>query len=520
MKRLFTTFTAIVALLVGVAAHGQVSGQVSGQAPEPDVLKPEQAFQYTVSAVADALVVRWNIRPEYYLYKERMSFESRTPGITLGAAQMPAGELHSDEYFGDMHIYRGTAEIRLPLAARDANVNSIALAIKSQGCADIGLCYPPQVWVSNVSLPTTGASGGGAGPATGLAALLNRNTSKPKDEPLPVEEAFRYSINAGPLHAAGQVDDSPWLLPLPSQAGSGDEQLISRAGATITAARRAQSRRGVRQHTRVSRRSHDDHAAHPQRSGASSLPLTIHYQGCKEDSICYPPQTVATSVSLPPAVAGTTAAAATGTETSEQDQLFLLIRDGNLLAVLAIFGGLGLLLSFTPCCLPMYPILSGIIVGQGKADGAPLGTSKAFLLSLAFVIGMALTYTILGAVFAAAGAQVQAVMQQPVVIIGVALLFVALALSMFGLFDLQIPTSWQTKLNSISGQQRSGSLVGAAIMGFISAAVITTCVTPPLVAALAVIAKTGDVTRVRWPCLRWASAWAFRCLRSALQPGD
>jgi thiol:disulfide interchange protein DsbD len=162
---------------------------------------------------------------------------------------------------------------------------------------------------------------------------------------------------------------------------------------------------------------------------------------------------------------------------------------------MAMFAGLGLLLSFTPCCLPMFPILSGIIVGQGTRDGAPLGSTKAFLLSLAFVLGMATTYTALGAIFAAAGSQVQAVMQQPAVTIGVALLFVALALSMFGLFDLQIPASWQTRLNSISGEQKSGSFIGAAIMGVISAAVVTTCVTPPLVAALTVIAKTGDVAR-------------------------
>jgi thiol:disulfide interchange protein DsbD len=176
--------------------------------------------------------------------------------------------------------------------------------------------------------------------------------------------------------------------------------------------------------------------------------------------------------------------------------LFTLIRDGNLFAVMAMFAGLGLLLSFTPCCLPMYPILSGIIVGHSTTEREGHGGSgKSFLLSVAFVLGMAVTYTILGAVFAAAGSQVQAVLQQPAVIIGVALLFAALALSMFGLFDLQIPASWQTKLNTISGQQRSGSFVGAGIMGIISAAVVTTCVTPPLVAALTVIAKTGDVAR-------------------------
>ena len=195
------------------------------------------------------------------------------------------------------------------------------------------------------------------------------------------------------------------------------------------------------------------------------------------------------------AEAAPTVGAPSAATESEQDRLFTLIRDGNLFAVMAMFAGLGLLLSFTPCCLPMYPILSGIIVGQGTRDGAPLGSTKAFLLSLAFVLGMATTYTVLGAVFAAAGSQVQAVMQQPAVTIGVALLFVALALSMFGVFDLQIPASWQTRLNSISGEQKSGSFIGAAIMGVISAAVVTTCVTPPLVAALTVIAKTGDVAR-------------------------
>jgi thiol:disulfide interchange protein DsbD len=155
-----------------------------------------------------------------------------------------------------------------------------------------------------------------------------------------------------------------------------------------------------------------------------------------------------------------------------------------------MFGGLGLLLSFTPCCLPMYPILSGIIVGQGQGS-----TARSFGLSLAYVLGMAVTYTALGAVVAAAGAQVQAVFQQPWVIVGVALLFVALAASMFGLYELQMPASVQTRLATLSGQQRSGSFLGAGIMGMISAAVVTTCVTPPLVAALTVIARTGDVAR-------------------------
>ncbi len=487
MKRLLKGLAA-VAVALGLAGPTLAQDQ--------DILKPEQVFRYAVSASADALLVRWTIEPGYYLYQERMSFESRTPGVTLGPAVMPAGELHRDEYFGDMHIYRGTAEIRLPLATRASGTDSVALAIKSQGCADAGLCYPPQVWVTNVRLDAADAPPAAGGTAGRLGALLGAAASRapgtgPVDEPLPVEQAFRYrteltdpftlkvvwTIAPGYYlyrHTLGVTTSSDAVRLGPPALPDGQPKVDEEYGDTLV------------YYDEVSM------TVPLARSGpgAVSLPLTVRYQGCKENSICYPPQAVATTLELPTAEAN----AAPG-PVSEQDHLFTLIRDGNLFAVMAMFAGLGLLLSFTPCCLPMFPILSGIIVGQGTKDGVPLGSTKAFLLSLAFVLGMATTYTVLGAVFAAAGSQVQAIMQQPAVTIGVALLFVALALSMFGLFDLQIPASWQTKLNSISGDQKSGSFLGAAIMGVISAAVITTCVTPPLVAALTVIAKTGDVGR-------------------------
>lgn len=491
MKRLSPILAAFILLLAGGLAWAQLP-------PGQDILKPEQAFRYAVTATADALLVRWTIEPKHYLYQERMSFESRTPGVTLGPAVMPEGKLYRDEYFGDMHIYRDTAEIRLPIATRAAGIDTIALAIKSQGCADAGLCYPPQVWVTNVSLPAAGGTAGpGGSPGSRLGALLGgtagSNPGGPKDEPLPVEQAFRHRTElADPFtlkvtwtiapgyylyrHTLGASTTSEAVQLGPPSLPPGEPKVDEEYGDTLVFFDE------VVMTVPLTRRG----------PAALDLPLTIRFQGCKEDSICYPPQAVATTVALPEA--GVPAVAATPPE-SEQDRLFTLIRDGNLFAVMAMFAGLGLLLSFTPCCLPMFPILSGIIVGQGTRDGAPLGSTKAFLLSLAFVLGMATTYTVLGAVFAAAGSQVQAVMQQPAVTIGVALLFVALALSMFGLFDLQIPASWQTKLNSISGEQKSGSFIGAAIMGVISAAVVTTCVTPPLVAALTVIAKTGDVAR-------------------------
>jgi thiol:disulfide interchange protein DsbD len=159
--------------------------------------------------------------------------------------------------------------------------------------------------------------------------------------------------------------------------------------------------------------------------------------------------------------------------------------------VLATFFGLGLLLAFTPCVLPMVPILSGIIAGQGSN----VTTGRAFALSLTYVMGMAVMNTLAGIAAAAAGQQVQALFQQPWIIILFALLFVVLALSMFGLFTIQIPAALQTRLADASNRQRAGTFGGVAVMGALSALIVTACVAPPLFAALAVIAQTGDVMR-------------------------
>jgi thiol:disulfide interchange protein DsbD len=224
-------------------------------------------------------------------------------------------------------------------------------------------------------------------------------------------------------------------------------------------------------------------------AGASTFEITVSYQGCADAGLCYPPVTKTTAIELP--APGTPPRSASTTMVAEQDRLASLIADGSLLVVMATFFGFGLLLAFTPCVLPMIPILSGIIAGQGAA-ATP---SRSFLLSLTYVLGMALTYTIAGAAFAAAGQQAQAFFQQPWIIIVFAGLFVVLALAMFGLFDLKIPAALETRLAAVSGRQKAGSLIGTAIMGALSALVVTACVAPPMVAALAVIGQTGDVLR-------------------------
>ncbi len=238
-------------------------------------------------------------------------------------------------------------------------------------------------------------------------------------------------------------------------------------------------------------------------SALTELPLEITYQGCAEAGLCYPPIRKQISVSLAP-IAGASAAeapppggatvtAGTAPVQSEQDALAARIRDGNLLTVLAFFFGAGLLLSFTPCVLPMVPILSGIIVGAGRER--PVSRGRAFSLSLAYVLGMALTYTAAGAAFAAAGQQAQAFFQKPWMIVLFAALFVWLALGMFGLFTLQMPAAIQARLTAMSNEQKQGTLIGTAIMGALSALVVTACVAPPLVAALAVIGQSGNVVR-------------------------
>lgn len=226
-------------------------------------------------------------------------------------------------------------------------------------------------------------------------------------------------------------------------------------------------------------------------AGVVNLELKVTYQGCADAGLCYPPITKTVSLTLPPPGAPAAAVPEEGAMVAEQDRLAGLIARGNLLVVLATFFGLGLLLAFTPCVLPMIPILSGIIAGQG----ARATTRRSFLLSLVYVLGMALTYTLAGAAFAAAGQQAQAFFQQPWIIVLLALLFVALALAMFGLYELQFPSGLQTRLSAASGRQRPGTLTGTFVMGVLSALVVTACVAPPLVAALAVIGQAGDVLR-------------------------
>ena len=213
--------------------------------------------------------------------------------------------------------------------------------------------------------------------------------------------------------------------------------------------------------------------------------LTVTYQGCADAGLCYPPETKVIPLSevkaaAQPAVAPLPSEERSGAKDESGAEL-------PFSALWALLIGIGI--AFTPCVLPMYPLISGIVLG-GKQR---LSTGRALLLAFIYVQGMALTYTALGLVVAAAGLQFQAALQHPWVLIGLSAVFILLALSMFGLFSLQLPSSLQTRLTLMSNRQQGGSVGGVFAMGAIAGLICSPCTTAPLSAILLYIAQSGNM---------------------------
>ncbi|AAO09703.1 TPA: protein-disulfide reductase DsbD [Vibrio vulnificus] len=234
----------------------------------------------------------------------------------------------------------------------------------------------------------------------------------------------------------------------------------------------------------------------PMQDWQPGAKLIVQYQGCAKAGFCYPPETRVIDITsftngdMAPATMPTQTANPLDTSTpqplTQQDQLASGLADNWWTPLLFLALGVGL--AFTPCVLPMYPILTSIVLGSGK-----LSQRRALGLSLVYVQGMALTYTLLGLVVASAGLQFQAAMQHPYVLIGLSILFVTLALSMFGVYTLQLPSSVQTWLNNLSNKQQGGSSAGVFAMGAISGLVCSPCTTAPLSGALLYVAQSGDL---------------------------
>ncbi len=221
----------------------------------------------------------------------------------------------------------------------------------------------------------------------------------------------------------------------------------------------------------------------------NTLALTIHYQGCSSHGFCYSPLQKTVLLNIKNRVITTIPSAISPGEQSSKSYIEQIFTQHNIFIIILSFLGLGLLLALTPCVLPMVPILSGIIVGHRKKSP----TIKTFGLSLAYVLGMAITYAIAGMVVALIGSRIQIELQRPWVIVLFSGIFVLLALSLFGLYEFRLPPRWQNRLTKFSNHQRSGTYLGVFLMGGLSSLIVSPCISPALVGVLAYIAHTGDI---------------------------
>ena len=460
-------------------------------APAQESLIPvTEAYQYVVSDTGEALEIDWVIEDCCYLYRDKLVFESSDASIVFATPEMPAGEEHEDEFFGKQEVYRDRFFVTIPYTVTGDRPESFELVVKSQGCNDdIGICYPPQTWNETVKLRKVATSQ----PKLKLDDFAGSSAAASSEFP-PVDEVFfpdvfpidgnkvelgirivpgfyiykdKLSVRSLSDNArAGQLELPKGKMKVDESFGEMEVYLESFV-APLTIAR-----------------------ATPE---AMQLELEVGYQGCAEGGLCYMPQTRVFKVSLPEATTVSDISAMPGGDApvSEQARLASIITGSSIWVAAGLFFLAGLGLAFTPCVLPMVPILSGIIAGEGE-DVTPM---RGFSLALSYVMGMAIVYTGAGIAAAAVGIQLQATFNQPWILILFSGLFVLLALGMFGAYDLQMPSSIQTRLSGISGNQKSGTMVGAFVMGALSALIVTACVAPALIAALTVMAQTGDMLR-------------------------
>lgn len=451
------------------------------------LLPADEAFKLTAHATSPTqIVLTWEIHDGYYLYRDKLKFVSQLEDIVLGEPLLPDGKRKQDEFFGTVETYRHQLRVTLPLT-QTRPTPEFSLQVTYQGCADIGVCYPPQKKLLSIVFPDTNASA--ATEFDGfLASLGSSNTqSLVAGDLLPAEQAFRFFATVKDeqtLSLSWTIADGYYLyrdkikLTLENDAGT------TLADYTIP--------RGQPYHDEAfgdveifyQDLSFDVPLIRTQ-STAHPLTLTAQFQGCADRGVCYPPMQASEELILAKTVLTTDASM----NLSQQDQIISSLHQNTLWLTLLSFFGFGLLLAFTPCVFPMIPILSGIIVGQNQT----VTTRKAFLLSFSYVIASALTYTVFGILAALFGSNLQASFQEPWVIVLFSALFVLLSLSMFGFYNLEIPKSLQNLLHQSSNQHRDGSYLGAFIMGALSSLIVGPCVAAPLAAALAYIGQTGDV---------------------------
>ncbi|MDP2180339.1 MAG: protein-disulfide reductase DsbD [Methylicorpusculum sp.] len=462
---------------------------------ESDLLPVEQAFKLSAKAAErDKLMVSFEIAEGYYLYQNKIRIESLTPAIKLGEPAFPEGHTYNDEFFGEVITHRQALDIAVPISQIDPTATSLQLLVQHQGCADAGICYPPQKTTLTIAIP--GVIQSTAPPPSTNALIDSLGGIKQRffqDELLPPDEAFPFFATvAAPdrLELTWQIADGYYLYREKFQL-----EIIDTEGVKLGVFELPHGKPKFDEaFGEVETLYGELKLSIPLiRSSAAAqvIKLKAKFQGCADRGVCYPPMEKIAELNLPALTVTSVPAEAAkpgNTPLSEQDSIVSAMQQDSFWLTLASFLGFGLLLAFTPCIFPMIPILSGIIVGQGHA----ISTKRAFLLSLSYVVASAATYTLFGVLAALFGSNLQATFQQPWIVGTFSAVFILLALSMFGFYQLELPKSLQAKIHDSSNQHRDGSLWGAAIMGSLSSLIVGPCVAAPLAGALIYIGQTGD----------------------------
>jgi len=512
----------LASLLLGTQAALAAVGGLGGGGS--DLLPPDKAFHAQAAVNGDQIDLNFHVAKGYHLYQGRIKIDTNTPGVTLGKPELPDGTPEDDPYFGKVVIYKQDFTIKQPFQASKAG--TATLTVKYQGCSDTaGVCYPPQTQKISLDLPASGAakssqssSNQGGGSLESLAGMAS-GSSDSGNEPLPPEQAFKPSISVkgDTISLHWDIADGYYLYRdrikvglangngklVNGHIGQGEEKDDPTFGKTYVF------------HHKL------DTTVDIKGADGKKVTLVAGYQGCASLGLCYPPMKTAwtidtakgTATKLDKAPKATLTAmksiggasgepkpaSSSASKTSQQsgtsqggqsetDVIANQLKTGNIFVIALTFLGIGLLLAFTPCIFPMIPILAGIIAGQGDN----ITTRKAFVLSLVYVLAMAVTYTVAGVLAGLFGSNLQAAFQNPWILSAFAAVFVALAMSMFGFYELQLPSSLQSKIMEVQNRQEGGTLVGVAVMGFLSALIVGPCMAPPLAGALIYIGQTGD----------------------------
>jgi len=522
-------------------------GNSMGLADEEEIPPPDKAFQ--LSAVIDdnnIIQTEVFIYPDTYLYRDKLKVSlADGQGHFIGALSVPRGDKKFDEFFGETEVFHNQVKLSIPVISDDNSSRGYTLRYDYQGCVEDKICYPPiskyisvdradntiainaekpelTVALRNPVSIDSAPKENNLNPLAMLQALGDQIGLSDEDEIPAPDTAFQLSAkfednnnpNNSSINTSIKIYPKTYLyqdkikIALLDGKGHQIKQLTLPAGDLKNDEFFGEM---MVYHDQVN--IHIPITSNPDAS--NQFTLSYGYQGCVEDRICYPPITKYLKLDLAqndisisdvqPALDEQSAAVnvssiveepsseirTANTELSEQDQFASIIENENLLFVIGAFFLAGILLTFTPCVFPMIPILSGIIAGQGET----ITTRKAFTLSLVYVLAMASTYAIVGAIVGKFGAEfnIQIWFQDPVILSVFSIIFVLLALSMFGFYELQMPSFIQSKVTEISNRQKGGNLVGVGIMGVLSAIIVGPCITAPLVGALIFISKSQDV---------------------------